>query len=370
MTSQVTIIGAGMIGLTLANLLAQAGIHVVVMERQLPTFAEGQQAHDIFPARVSALNLSSRDVLKKIGAWDRIRPQYVSGFSEIEAWARHIESAIHFDAATLAHRYLGYILDNRELVRVLWEMAELNKYITLQCPVQLTALSDIQSSELIIGADGAESWVRQQVGIDCCQRSYGQHALVATLTTGRPHHGKARQRFLKTGPIGVLPLHDPHQVSIVWSADDDYAGNLMALDDKAFNRALSNALDLELGKMTLLTKRMLFPLVMRHAKQYVKSNVVLVGDAAHTIHPLAGQGANLGFKDIVELSNQLITVHAKRYDLNNLRALRVYERHRRADNTVMHAAMLAFRLAKQPLGFSLIDKHDTLKRLFVSFLEA
>lgn len=365
MTSQVTIIGAGMVGLTLANILAQTGIHVTVMERQLPKRIDAHDEHDFFPARVSALNLSSRDLLKKIGVWDRIRSQCLSGFSEIEAWTHDVGSALHFDAAALAHRYLGYIVENRELVRALWEMAESNKNITFQYPIQLMTLSDIKNSGLIIGADGAESWVRQQAGIDCCQRSYGQQAIVATLSTQKPHHFKAYQRFLKTGPIGVLPLHDPHQVSIVWSADDDYADALMVLDDVAFSRALSNALNLHLGKMALLTKRLLFPLIMRHAKQYVKSNVVLVGDAAHTIHPLAGQGVNLGFKDIVELSNQLISLSIKGCALSDVRALRAYERHRRADNTVMHAAMLAFRLAKQPIGLGLIDKCDALKQLFI-----
>ena len=361
MTSSVTIIGAGMIGLTLAHILAQAGMHVTVMEQQVPTFI----ADDHSPARVSALTLTSRDILKKIGVWDSIRSQCLSGFSDIEAWVHDRGSAIHFEAANLGHRYLGYIVENRELVRVLWEMAEHHSHITLQCPIQLTALSDINNASLIIGADGAESWVRKQAGIECYQRSYGQQAIVATLTTEKSHHFKAYQRFLTTGPIGVLPLHDSHHVSIVWSADDDYANTLMTLDEASFNRALSNALDLCLGRMTLITKRWLFPLVMRHAKQYVKSNVILVGDAAHTIHPLAGQGVNLGFKDVMELAERLIAAHAKRQALQDVRALRAYERHRRADNTAMHAAMLAFRLIKQPMGLGVIDKCDALKRLFI-----
>ena len=349
MKQQITIIGAGMVGLTLAHKLAQAGMPVTVIERH----ALVQQV----PARVSALNRVSCELLKSLQVWEHLKPEFLSGFCAIDAWAPDTGSAIHFDAANLGHRYLGYIVDNYELVRVLWHMAESNDLITLHCPATLTSLADIQDASLIIGADGGQSWVRAQAGIECYERSYGQQAIVATLTTEKPHQSKAYQSFLKTGPIGVLPLHDSQQVSIVWSADDAEADRLMALDDAAFNRTLSNALDLRLGKMTLISKRVLFPLIMRHAKQYVKENVVLIGDAAHTIHPLAGQGVNLGFKDVIELS----------HCVTENKTLRTYERHRRADNNLMHAAMLAFRLMKQPPGLSLVDKCEPLKQLFMEF---
>ena len=351
MTQHITIIGAGMVGLTLAHQLAQAGLYVTVIERQ------ALAQHAPVPARVSALNRASCDLLKNLQVWQQLRPEFLSGFCAIDAWVPDTGSSIHFDAAHLGHRYLGYIVDNHELVRVLWQMAEANDFITLQCPATLLSLADVQNASLIIGADGGQSWVREQAGIECYERSYGQQAIVATLQTEKPHQSKAYQSFLKTGPIGVLPLHDSQHVSIVWSADDDEATRLMAFDDAAFNRALSNALDLRLGKMTLISKRALFPLIMRHAKQYVKENVVLIGDAAHTIHPLAGQGVNLGFKDVIELSKGII----------NKKSLRVYERHRRADNNVMHAAMLAFRLMKQPPGLSFVDKCEPLKQLFMEF---
>lgn len=369
MISTITIIGAGMVGLTLAHKLAQAGIDVTVIEHQQPPLEFDANTHHDFPSRVSALNLASYHLLKSLTVWKRMRPQFLSGFTGIEAWVPETSSAIHFDAANRGRRYLGYIVENREMVRVLWEMAQTDDRITLQCSTEVKTLSDIKNTALIIGADGGHSWVREQANIDCCQRSYGQQAIVATLAVEKSHDFKAYQSFLKTGPIGVLPLHDPHHVSIVWSADDDYVDTLMALDEAAFNRALSNALGLRLGKMTLITKRLLFPLIGRHAKQYVKSNVVLVGDAAHTIHPLAGQGVNLGFKDVIELSNQLIELYAKGQALNNERALRAYERHRRADNTVMHAIMMAFRLVKQPIGLSMVDQCEVLKQLFMQFSE-
>ena len=353
LSNGVTIVGAGITGLALAHILAQANISVTVIE---------QQPRQWSPIRVSALNRSSCDFLKNIGAWQSIQADRLTGFSTIEAWVHDSQSAIHFDAANQGQRYLGYIVLQDELVRVLWGMATVNKNITLHCPLTLTALSDIKDTSFIVGADGATSWVRQHVGIDCEQRTYGQKAIVATVMTEKPHGAVARQRFLKTGPLGVLPLSDPYHVSIVWSSDDDDADTLMSFDELAFNRALSNALELQLGYMKLITKRYVFPLVMRHAKQYVTSNVILVGDAAHTLHPLAGQGVNLGLKDVMNLSQRLIALHEKGQWRDDTRELRAYERERRTDNSIMQAIMWAFHFIRQPVGFKAFDKCDTLKQ--------
>lgn len=362
--SQVTIIGAGMVGLALANKLAAMDIGVTLIESRLPDLDFSIDAHR-HTQRVSALGLASRDLLQSINAWEALRAACITPFSKIEAWSHESGQKVHFDAAEIGKKQLGYIVENREVVRVLWQCAEQHPLITIECPKQLTTLDDMrEQTQLIVAADGGNSWVRRQAGIDCSERSYGQTAIVATIQSAKPHQNTAYQSFLKTGPLGVLPLHDPHQLSIVWSADDDYAAELIAMNDTAFNRALSNALDLRLGKLELMTERKTFPLIRRHAKQYAQPGLVLIGDAAHTIHPLAGQGVNLGFKDVKALAAQLGKAQQKEQPLGSLNALRHYERERKVDNQRMHLAMQLFRDHATQLawGFGVVDKQPWLKK--------
>jgi 2-octaprenylphenol hydroxylase len=360
--TQVTIIGAGMVGLALANCLADAGIAVDLVEQNEPVleFDTGS------PGRVSALNPSSRDLLKSLDVWDQLRRDCVEPFSKIEAWTEAESGKIHFDAADSGKKYLAYVVENREIVRVLWQRALKHQLITVHIEDYDWHIGD----DLIIGADGANSHVRTEAGIDFKERSYGQHAIVANVHSLKPHQNTAYQNFLKTGPLGVLPLYNPHLESIVWSVDDDYAEELMGMNESRFNIALSNALSMRLGKLTLQGERRLFPLIMRHAEQYVKPGVALVGDAAHTIHPLAGQGVNLGFKDVVALNDCLVTAHNKGLPLDALNILRRYERERRLDNCKMLAAMQVFRNNGNQLAFAfrVANKISILKNLFVENL--
>lgn len=361
MSYDVSIVGAGMIGLALANALAQAGLRVQLVEAQQPNFSS-----DIQPQRVSAINLHSRDLLRSLAAWDLLRDSAVTPFSKIEAWVNAKGECVHFNAADIGRRYLGYIIENNEIARVLWEMAECDANIDIRCPLQLNSLAELEG--LIVGADGGRSWLRQQAGIALSERSYGQRAIVATIQTQKPHQATAYQSFLKTGPLGVLPLDDAHQCSIVWSADDAEAERLIQLDEAAFNRALSNALNLRLGKMSLLTKRLSFPLIMRHAKRYAKPGMVLVGDAAHTIHPLAGQGANLGFQDVKALAGVIKAAHEQGQDFKALPVLQKYTRQRRWHNSMMQLGMMGFYMFKQPVGFNIFDKQKWLKRSITQFV--
>ena len=332
--TEVTIVGAGMIGLTLANRLAQAGIRVHLIEKNKPNV---DVENSVDPVRVSAITLKSRDLLKSVCAWDLLTTQHVTPFSKISAWIQATGADIHFDSQDTGKKQLGFIVHNAALIQALWGLAEKNSLIDIasELPPQV--------QNLMIGADGGRSEVREKFEFDYVERSYGQRAIVATVHTENPHHNTAYQSFLNTGPLGILPLHDPHRMSIVWSADDNEADKLMALSEAEFDRALSNALSMKLGKISLISMRTQFPLTMRHAKNYVKEGVVLIGDAAHTIHPLAGQGANLGFYEVRVLSQVLIDAFSKGKDLKALSVLRSYERECKFKNTAMLYAMQAFR---------------------------
>lgn len=356
----VTIVGAGMVGLALASRLAQAGIRVTLIERQQPDLAFDPGT----AMRVSALNLASRDVLKSLGVWHKLRRECVKPFSKITAWTQSNSGDIHFDAADNAKKYLAYVVENREVVRVLWECIAHNPSVKIEISNNHELNIDHQDESLIIGADGATSQVRAQANIAFQERAYGQKAIVARVHAHKPHHNTAYQNFLKTGPLGVLPLHDPHSVSIVWSADDADAQQLMTMDEAQFNIRLSNALDLRLGKLTLQSERQVFPLIMRHATTYIKPGIALIGDAAHTIHPLAGQGVNLGLQDVVVLAECLIKAFKKGLPLGSLGVLRPYERVRKQDNANMLAVMQVFRYHGHQFGpgFGLLDRCYPFKK--------
>lgn len=354
----VVINGGGMVGLALANLLADKAIAVDLYECQPPDcqFEPGT-------LRVSALNHYSCDLLKKLDVWSSLRPATVALMKKIEAWTYSQTGCIKFTAADIGRQALAMIVENQEIQRVLWQRAMAQPLITLHTE----ALRDLPDNKLVVGADGGQSFVRQQAGIELKQRSYGQQAIVARISIVKSHNNIAYQNFLKTGPLGVLPLPDSQQVSIVWSAEDAYAQELMAMPESTFNIALSNALDLKLGKMSLVSERLCFPLIMRHAHHYVKPGVALVGDAAHTIHPLAGQGVNLGFKDVSLLAEVLGDAQQKRQPLLAWNVLRKYERHRRADNSIMLALMQLFRSNGYQFGalFGLVNNLDWLRRQFM-----
>ena len=276
---------------------------------------------------------------------------------------------------------------------MLWACCEQHPDITLQCPdtiqsavssrsktnntVTLTLNSgEILTADLLIGADGGRSWVRQQFNFPLLERAYQHDAIVAVIACEKPHWGCALQPFLPTGPLGVLPLANPHQVAIVWSADLARAEALVQLPEVDFNRELTNALQSRLGSMKLLSARQKIPLIMRHAKQYVMENVALVGDAAHTIHPLAGQGVNLGFQDALALTDEIIQAAAKKQPVGGLKSLRRYERRRKTDNTVMLMIMRLFKevfaedsipiVTLRSQGLTQVNKLNWLKRCLMA----
>jgi len=349
----IIIIGGGMVGLSLASALSKANFSVAVIESREPTLQWEASDYD---ARVSAINLASCRFLKYLNIWQKLNKSSMSSIDKMIVWDQQGGGEIQFDAAEIQQDKLGYIVENREIIRALWEQLSADPNVELLCPEKVANVTVNQKNvyleygenkkihaNLIVGADGGNSWVRKQIGIDLKQQPYHHNAIVAVIKTTQPHGQTALQPFLKTGPLGVLPLAESDHVSIVWSANVLRSEELMSMSLMDFNRALTNALDYRLGQVHCLSERKSIPLVMRHAKQYVTDRVALVGDAAHTIHPLAGQGANLGFMDAACLAQTVVDAKEKLQDIGSLRVLRRYERWRKGDNTMMLLAMRSFK---------------------------
>ena len=266
---------------------------------------------------------------------------------------------IQFEAAELRAPALGTIIENRRIVRALFD-ALADSAVTLIDGVRVSGwwqdghtrgirLEDGQTfgARLVVAADGAHSRLRQWVGLPTREWDYGQQAIVCTVRTAQSHRYTAWQRFSPTGPLAFLPLlsesGDEHFCSIVWSQDTEEARRLMGLDDHAFKAELERAIERELGAVDLVSRRYAFPLRQRHAKEYIAPGFALVGDAAHTIHPLAGQGANLGYGDVRALLDELASARSKGIDPDNELVLARYQRRRKGENLAMMAAMEGFK---------------------------
>lgn len=339
----IIISGGGMVGAALACALGGGSLKVALIESQaiLPV----QEGQDL---RVSAITPASRAVFENMGAWAGMN---TARFGVIEAMhIREGANALNFNSADIGEPCLAWIVENRLLVSALRQRLEQFSNITLLCPAKLdtidigdavvtTTLADGRRirAVLLVGADGANSQVRHASGIDWKRHDLGQVAIVANVHVERPHDRIARQHFLSTGPLAFLPLADPHSVSIVWSADTDRARALMALDDAGFDVELQNAFGESLGTLKVKSERIAIPLALGFAQAYAAHRVALIGDAAHTVHPLAGQGVNLGILDAASLAEILSDAVGSRRDLGTHGLLRRYERTRKGADLGMQA---------------------------------
>ena len=346
----VIINGGGMVGATLACLLAKSGRNVAVIEafEAKPFFKD-----DEYDLRVSAISKASQNALTKAGAWDDILAMRASPYEVMDVWDEAGDGNVRFDASELGEPELGHIIENRIIQLALAKAIKVFKTATLYQPdtlksylvdetkvvVTLDSGKEI-SAPLLVGADGENSQVRSIAGIDFERDDYGQSGLVAIVNTEKSHESTAWQRFQSTGPLAFLPLSNGSS-SIVWTLPSDRADHILSLSKSDFKVVLAEALDYKLGKVSKVGKRAVFPLKGAQAESLIAERVALVGDAAHTIHPLAGQGVNLGLKDAVELAHQLI---ATKGDLGSHKLLRRYERARRGDNLITMRAMEGFRL--------------------------
>jgi len=362
----IIIIGGGLVGLSLACQLGDTNFSIAIIDSKPPILDLPKEGFDL---RVSAITRVSQNTFAKLGIWEKIKAIRVSPFKEMQVWDAQGTGSIHFDSATIAEPDIGHIIENKVMQKALFDRIREFSNIDYFHSITTRSLEENNNSyiveleddkkiscSLLVGADGANSWVRKQVNISINDRPYGHHALVATVETEHSHKNTAWQCFLETGPLAFLPLSDENFCSIVWSTNPEHADTLKNMDEETFKSALGEAFDFRLGNIKDISKRVTFPLHMRHANTYVKEGLALVGDAAHTIHPLAGQGVNLGFSDAACLAEELLSAKQKGRDFASLNILRKYERIRRAENQEM---ILIMDLFKQLFG----SKSKTIKAL-------
>lgn len=359
----VIIVGAGLVGASLACALAQldnaTDLRIAVIEAgRTPECYSGEH----FDPRVVALTQASQQLFIDIGCWDVIAQQRVCAYQHMTVWDGEGTAQIDFDCAEVRAAQLGHIVENSVIVHALRERMAQHHRIHLIQPaavvdikhpesepslVRVTLNTGVQlTASLLIAADGAQSTVRELAQFATREWDYGQQAIITTVRTERAHEFTAWQRFMHTGPLAFLPLQeqgDAHWCSIVWSAEHEVAHELVALSDEDFCARLAAAFEYRLGAVTHCAERFAIPLRQRHARTYIQPGIALVGDAAHNIHPLAGQGVNLGLLDVVALTKEVERALARRIPLTDYSLLRRYQRERLANNLSMMSAMEMFK---------------------------
>lgn len=376
----VAVVGGGMVGAAAALALARAGFATALLEARAPTAWDAQAEVDL---RVVGLAPSSIALLDELDVWTSIRATRAGPYAHMHVWDAESGAAIDFDAASEGRDQLGYIVENNLVQWTLWCALEAAGVRRL-CPVEVKGfepredriqleLADGESlsAALLVAADGAASPLRRLAGIGTRGRDYAQRAVVAHVATERPHENTAWQRFLPGGPLALLPLADGRS-SIVWSLAEAQAQRVLALDDPAFLDELGAASDFRLGRITASTPRAAFPLKLQLAECYQAERLVLLGDAAHAVHPLAGQGVNLGLRDVVELRDTLLAARRAGRDIGAAHVLRRYARRRRSADTLdalgfdalarIYAWQSPALVAARGAGVRLLDRCAPLKR--------
>lgn len=382
----IIIVGAGIVGLSLAMALASTELRIAIIDKEsAPDTTILSESYD---SRVSTINHAAQAFFQTYQVWELLKQSRVSAYQEMEVWDANSTAKIHFACSELAQSHLGHIIEHNVLKNVLWQHLQLQSNIHLFPKTELAALienpdqsilklktGEELQAKLVVGADGAHSWLAKAAGITIKTKPYQQSAVITTVRTELPHQYTAWQRFLTTGPLAFLPLTDPHLCSIVWSTSPEHAQTLQNMPTKDFNLALCNGIENRLGAVETLDKSVIFPLVERHAEHYVKPRIALIGDAAHTIHPLAGQGLNMGLMDAACLAQVLQKAAENQRDIGSISTLRRYERWRKGENQIMISAMAEFKRLfantspvatyARGLGVSLTDKLPWLKNHFM-----
>ncbi|MEE8118851.1 MAG: UbiH/UbiF/VisC/COQ6 family ubiquinone biosynthesis hydroxylase [Gammaproteobacteria bacterium] len=376
----VIVVGSGMVGAACACLLSGTSLRVALIEARKPQpFIENGE----YDLRVSAISRASERILTAAGAWDAISAARISPYTSMHVWDASGNGSVHFDSHELGEPNLGNIIENRLIIHSLLAVIDASPNIEFICPAIPNELVfadekvtvsleswETMESRIVIAADGSDSRLRGLAGIQARSLDYDQQAVVAHVSPSESHQDTAWQRFLETGPLALLPLVDG-RVSIVWSTTPKRAQELLAMDDQAFCTALSEASEHRLGEIQATSARATFSLRRAHAEHYIAPRFALVGDAAHTVHPLAGQGVNLGLLDAAAIVETLLAAVRAGRDIGDTRQLRRYERWRRGHNQLMIHALDGFKqlfgIRTPPfgllrsLGLNLLDRTKPLK---------
>lgn len=376
----VAVAGGGMVGAAAALALARRGFKVALLEAREPAAWNAGDPEDL---RVVALAPSSARLLDALGVWRRIEAARVSPYRRMQVWDAETGAELGFDAARDGRAQLGWIVENKLVARTLWDALD-GAGVRRICPVQVQGfearservvldLADGEplSAALLVIADGGASRLREVAGIAVRGRDYHQRAVVAHVASERAHELTAWQRFTTEGPLALLPLADGRS-SVVWSLSEARAREVLALDDAAFCEAVGFASDFRLGRIVASTPRASFPLRLRVAERFACRRCVLLGDAARTVHPLAGQGANLGLRDVAELAAVLGAARDRGADFAAPHVLARYARRRRSaggiDAYAFDAIERSFASQAEPwrvvrrLGMCAVDRFGPVKR--------
>ncbi|MDN3651858.1 UbiH/UbiF/VisC/COQ6 family ubiquinone biosynthesis hydroxylase [Thalassotalea ponticola] len=384
----IAIVGGGMVGLSAALAIrAVADLRVAVIEPKPITELSAEPC-----LRVSAINDASENLLRQLGVWSLITQQRHQAYRHMHVWDKDGIGKLDFSVADGPHlskekNDIGHIIENDVIRKALWHKVEqdsgielINDTITNMAMGESEVFISLAKqgallSKLLVAADGANSWVRQQLELPLTFRDYDHHAIVATVNVEHGHQDTAWQVFLDTGPLALLPLFERNSCSIVWSLPPEQAAQMMALDPAEFDKRISAASDGKLGLVTLSSERVSFPLTMRLNRSFVKQRAIFIGDAAHTIHPLAGQGVNLGFVDVAAFAQTLEAILQDNAELNDNKAWQKFSRWRKSDAVEMMAAMEAIKQgfamqAKLPkfirgIGMSMLNQIKPLKQLML-----
>lgn len=362
----VAVIGGGLIGGSLAAALADSGLRLALIEAS-PTPAPDNCANHDWDSRIYAISPGSAAFLEQCGIWSKLNRARLQPVGDMQIWGDDLNARLDFNAYQAGLPELAFIAESREIDRVIALQLDAQENLSVSRPAICAAIAwhadaaEIQMQDgtslqarLVVGADGADSWVRAQAGITVDTRDYAQRGVVANFATGEPHGGIARQWFREDGVLALLPLPG-QRVSLVWSTGNDHAKHLLELPNDEFGEAVELASHSCLGKMETLSPPRAFSLRLQRVKQLVKPRVALIGDAAHNLHPLAGQGVNLGFQDARELAAVLRNRGAQT-DCGDHFLLRAYERSRKE-------AILAMQLTTDGLQKLFGKEGKTLSRL-------
>ena len=378
----VVIVGGGLVGLSLASALAGSGLATALVETQLPGAIPGEDAWD---NRIYAVSPGCASFLERCGAWERLPQERLTRIEAMRVYGDDAGTCLEFSAYDAGLRELAFVVESRRLQHALWETVR-GQDVRVFCPASWTALElhDERAvlrlddgveleARLVAGADGSESRVRAAAGIAAAPAEYGQLGVVANFSCERPHRGHAFQWFMRDGVLALLPLPG-NRVSMVWSIEQQRGRRLLALPAAELATEVESASRATLGGMRLMAPAAAFPLKLARVAQFTKARVALVGDAAHNVHPLAGQGVNLGFRDARELARVLVERGPQR-DCGDHALLRRYERARREDVAAMQLttdglqklfnndAVLASRARN--LGLNLVNHAPLIKTFFM-----